>query len=97
MFKYALLIGGSSPTLYIDWPEKLHLEDEVEIKRNEVKCWKKELKIINKLFLRNGKSEKPKDRNVNNYVIKVRIRTESGGRCLENESATYEGLSVHLV
>jgi RIO-like serine/threonine protein kinase len=97
MLKYALLIGGSSPTLYIDWPEKLNSGDEIEIKRSEVKYWRKDFKIINKLFLKNGKSEKPKDRDVNNYIIKVRIGSQSGGRCLEEGNGTYEGLSVYLV
>jgi len=96
MFKYALLVNGSNPTLYIDWPEKLHPEDEIEIKRDAVKCWKNQIKIVNKLFLTRGKSEIPRDRNVNNYVIKLRIGAESGGRCLEDENATYEGFSVYL-
>ena len=97
MFKYALLIGGGSPTFYIDWPEKLHLGDEIEIKRSEVKCWKKDLKLINNLFFKKGKSERIRDRDINNYLIKLKIGADSGGRCLENENATYEGFSTYVV
>jgi len=96
MFKYALMIGGDSPILYIEWLEKLHTNDVIEIKRSDVKFWKKDVKIINNFFLRNGKSEKSKDRDVNNYVIRVKIGAESGGRCLEDENATYEGYSAYL-
>lgn len=95
MFKYALMIGGDRPIFYIEWLEKLHTNDVIEIKRNDVKFWKKDVKIINNFFLRNGKSEKSKDRDVNNYVVRVKIGAESGGRCLEDENATYEGFSAY--
>ena len=97
MFKYALMIGGDSPILYIEWLEKLHTNDVIEIKRNGVKFWKKELKIINNLFFKKGKSEKLRDRDVNNYVVKIKIGAESGGRCLEDENETYEGYSAYLI
>lgn len=95
MFKYALMIGGDRPIFYIEWLEKLHTNDVIEIKRNDVKFWKKHLKLVNNFFLRNGKSEKSKDRDVNNYVVRVKIGAGSGGRCLEDESDTYEGFSAH--
>jgi hypothetical protein len=98
MFYYALLIGGSSPTLYIERPDKLHTGNEIEVKRSEIKYWLKDLKDINTLFFKKGISEKPRDRDVNSYTLKLRIGTESGGRCLQNvNNITYEGFSAHLI
>lgn len=31
MFKYALMIGGDRPIFYIEWLEKLHTNDVIEI------------------------------------------------------------------
>jgi len=97
MFNYALLIGGSSPTLYFELPDRLHTEDEIEIKRDKIKCWKKDIKMINVLFFKKGKSEKPRDKDVNNYTLRLKIGAESGGRCLENVKTTYEGFSAYLI
>jgi len=96
MFYYALIIGGSSPILYIQQLNKLHTGDEIEVKRIEVNCWRKDLKEINVLF-KKGQSEKPGDRDVNNYTLKLKIGAESGGRCLENSNITYEGFSAYLI
>ena len=96
MFKYALIINAGSPILYIEKVERLHKEDVTEVKRTEIKYWRKELKIINALFKTNGTSEKLNDRDINNYSLKLRIGTESGGRALENENGTYQGLSTYL-
>ena len=96
MFNYALIINAGSPILYIEKAERLHKEDVIEVKRTEIKYWRKELKIINILFLRNGTSEKLKDRDPNSYSLRLRIGAESGGRALENEIGTYQGLSAYL-
>jgi len=97
MFNYALIIGGSSPIVYIQQLNKLHTGNEIEVKRSAINYWRKELKEINVLFSKKGKSEKPGDRDVNNYTIKLKIGAESGGRCLENGNTTYEGFSAYLI
>lgn len=96
MNKYALIINGDKPLIYVELEKKLYTDNEIEIKRSEVKYWKKDLKLINILFLKNGTSEKLKDRDINNYKIKLRIGSDSGTRCLENSNESYEGFIAYL-
>ncbi|MCJ7804770.1 hypothetical protein MUP35_03505 [Patescibacteria group bacterium] len=96
MSKYALII--EDVTLYISWPGKLSRGEEIIVERREVKCWKKDIKVINRLFIKNGSSGKPRDRDPFNYQIKLEIGEESSGRCLENDNdnEVYTGVNTCL-
>ena len=93
MKKYALRVADL--ILYFE-KESLRKEDVVIIKRSQVKTWKKDRRVINKLFLKRGKSEKIRDRDVNNYEIKLKVGDEIGYRALEDESGSYEGFSAYI-
>lgn len=93
MKKYALRVADL--ILYFE-KESLRKEDVVIIKRSQVKTWKKDRRAINKLFLKRGKSEKIRDRDVNNYEIKLKVGDEIGSRALEDESGSYEGFSAYI-
>ena len=94
---YALIINGDKPSLYVELERKLHTNDEIEIKRNEVKFWLKELNIVNTFFLKKGVSEIQRDRNVNNYRVRLKIGSETGSRCLENSDKTYIGFTASII
>jgi len=83
-------------TLYIE-KESLRKGDEIILKRSEVKTWRKDAKAINKLFLRKGKSEKIRDRDVDNYEMKFMIGNEIGYRALESDLDSYQGFSASVL
>jgi len=94
MEKYALSV--EELTLYFE-KESLHKGDEIVLKRSEVKSWRKDIKAINKLFSKKGKSEKIRDRDIGNYEIKFMIGNEMGYRALEGESGSYQGFSASVL
>ena len=101
MEKYALRVKVNDPllrvevTLYFE-KESLHVGDEILLKRSQVKSWRKDIKAINKLFLKRGKSE-IRDRNVDNYEMKFMIGNEMGYRALEGESGSYQAFSASVL
>jgi len=101
MKKYALrvddpILGANDVTLYFE-KESLRKGDEIVLKRSEVKNWRKDTKAINNLFLKKGKSEKIRDRDVGNYEIKLKIGYEIGLRALESDLGSYQGFSAYIV
>ncbi|XOB41492.1 MAG: hypothetical protein ACKKMS_02090 [Candidatus Nealsonbacteria bacterium] len=100
MEKYALevndpLLRIENLFLYIE-KESLHKGEEIILKRRQVKSWRKDIKAINKLFLKKGKSEKIRDR-IDNYEIKFRIGNEMAHKALEGVPGSYQGFSASIV
>lgn len=102
MKKYALIVDDpilrDDLTLFFE-KESLRKGDVVIIKRSQVKTRKNDRRAANKLFLKRGKSEKIRDRNVDNYEIRVDVVDEIGYRALEDDSGLsfYEGFSASIV
>jgi len=94
MKKYALSV--EELTLYFE-KESLRKGDVVIIKRSQVKTWKNNRRAINKLFFKKGKSEKRRDRNVDNYEIKLKVGNEIGYRAPESVSDTYQAFSASII
>jgi len=93
MKKYALRIDEL--TLYFE-KESLRKGDEIILKRSEVRSWRKDIKAINKLFLKKGKSEKIRNR-VDNYEVNFRIGNEMGYKALEGVPGSYQGFSASVL
>ena len=94
MKKYALRVDDL--TLYFE-KESLHKEDEILLKRSEVKNWRKDKKRIDNLFKKRGKSEKIRDRDVDNYEIKFKVGDEIGYRALEGVSDAYQAFGASII
>ena len=98
--RYALGINDpalkTELTIYFE-KESLQTGDEIALKRSQVKSWRKDIKAANKLFLIKGKSEKIKDRDVNNYEIKFKVGDGIGFRALENVREPYETFSGSII
>ena len=101
MKKYALRVDDPilrvELTLYFEKEDTLHIGDEIILKRSEVKSWPKQIKAINKLFLKKGKSEKIRDRDVGNYEIKFKIGEGVGLRALVSVLEPYQAFNVSIV
>jgi len=95
MKKYALRVYNEL-TLYFE-KESLRKGDEIILKRSQVKNWRKDTKAINKLFLKKGKSEKIRDRNVDNYEMKFMVGEGIGFRALESDLGSYQGFSASVL
>ena len=101
MEKYAIrvddpIFGASDMTLYFE-KESLREGDEIVLKRSEVKSWRKDTKAINNLFLRNGKSEKIRDRDVGNYEIKLKFGKNIGYSAMESVLDPFQAFSAYIV
>ena len=94
MKKYALRVDNL--ILYFE-KESLHKEDEILLKRSEVKNWRKDKKRIDNLFKKRGKSEKIRDRDVDNYEIKFKVGDEIGYRALEGVSDAYQAFGASII
>jgi len=98
--RYALRINDpalkTELTIYFE-KESLQTGNEITLKRNQVKSWRKDIKAVNKLFLIRGKSEKIKDRDVNNYEIKFKVGDGIGFRALESVMEPYEAFSASSI
>ena len=98
--RYALRVNDPALkfelTLYFE-KESLRTGDEIILKRNQVKSWRKDEKSVNKLFLIRGKSEKIRDRNIDNYEIKFKVGDGIGLRALESVMESYEAFSASII
>lgn len=94
MKKYALRV--EELTLYFE-KESLREGDEIILKRSEVKSWRKDIKAINVLFSRRGKSEERRIRNVDNYKIKFKVGEGIGLRALESVMEPYQAFSGSII
>lgn len=94
--KLALLVENL--TLYLESENFPHIDEEIVVKRrNLVTVERKKQKIINNFFFTKGKSQKSKDRNVNNYEVKVKITNETSSRSPEGSTETYKGYTAYLI
>lgn len=93
--KFAFLVENL--TLYLENENFPRINEEMVIKRrNVINVERKKQKIIDNFFFKKGKSQKPRDNNINNYEIKVKIANETSSMSPEGSANIYKGFVAYL-